>query len=250
MARDIALLPANEIIKPMLEPILASFSSIKKDKLYLARQVRVSFMCVFAITVTISCYIFFFPQYIIDTILGKQWQSVYGIFSNLSLLFFSISIGSVFSNALVSLKKVRFLFYYDLFSLLGICLSLLIFRNIQLEFFALLVGTLFFICNSVQFAFLSRVLPINAKRTLLLSIPFLAIPLFSAYIVSHFSLPTISAINLVWSGGLFVGLTAVLDILMIWRFSSSCEEYRYIMNIIHNMTTKILSRYSSNKKLT
>lgn len=126
MMKNLSMIPSREIIQPLAEPLLSTFSKLKNDQLRFNQQVLncVIFLLVFTAPCSLGFYLY--HEKIVIFLLGEKWVEYSLILGLLSFFIINFSIASVLQQALISQEKVKGVFYYDLFTFLGI-LSLLLF---------------------------------------------------------------------------------------------------------------------------
>lgn len=146
VARDIVMLPGQNIILPAIQPILAAFRHQSTNPKGLASQLNQTLIVVTSITVPIVTYIWQFPEPIIDTLLGQQWIESYKLLPFLSLLILYIPYVLLFEQILIARGKIRFACYFDIFSLVLITFGLILAPSEEIEVFALCRGLLGILC--------------------------------------------------------------------------------------------------------
>lgn len=188
MARDLAMMPSHNLLSPAIEPLLAAFKHSREDKKSLEYQVRFSIFIVALASIPMSMFMWFFPQPIIDTLLGTQWKEATGLLSALSLLLLYFSFILVLEQCLLSLKKVKALFWYDVFSLILITAGMLMLTMVShsLESLAYARGILGIITMMALFIYIRRILNIKILRILLLIAPIFSISSISIYLSLQF----------------------------------------------------------------
>ena len=75
MTRELALMPASNLLIPALEPLLAAIAKSKHDAQIIAYRVRFSLFFLLIIIVPLSVFIWFFSYEIVNVILGHQWTN-------------------------------------------------------------------------------------------------------------------------------------------------------------------------------
>lgn len=133
LMKNLSTMPAREIIKPLTEPLLASFSRVKSDTDKLNFQIITSMALLFIFTVPITTFLFTHHQPIIQLLFDSRWWSYSPVLGILSILILNFTIVSILHEALISTGKIKFLFYYDLVSFVLIVAVLLSldFQNIE-----------------------------------------------------------------------------------------------------------------------
>ncbi|WP_448249773.1 oligosaccharide flippase family protein [Thalassotalea agariperforans] len=118
MARDIAMLPNSNILQPALEPLLAIFSENKENSI--ANKIENSLIMASCFILPVCFYVFNFSNILIKTLLGEQWGYATEILSSMVLIIFYYGYLLICEHVLIATKKVKLLFYNDLFSLICI----------------------------------------------------------------------------------------------------------------------------------
>lgn len=124
MARDLAMMPANYLLNPSIEPLLAVFKNDRDNQAELLNNVAFSLLVVFTISVPLLTALAFYAKPIVYVILGENWRFAAELLPVLSILFFYWSIVQVMDAALIAMGKVQFLFMFDLLSLVTVAIAL------------------------------------------------------------------------------------------------------------------------------
>lgn len=186
LVRGLSVMPSTDIIAPAIEPLLAAFALTKQDHKRFAYQVRVSLLFIVIVALPISCFIWFFPIPIIETILGDQWIKTYPILSALSVLFFFITLGQVLNQSCVAFGKVKSLFFYEIISFVFIAGVLFLIVGVDLYEFSLVRGILAGITTCSLFVYVAMLIPLNVKYVIVLAIPTILSSAVSVLIVYQF----------------------------------------------------------------
>jgi lipopolysaccharide exporter len=129
-------MPGSEGISPALEPLLATFSRSIDDKEAIKHQVSLVLVIVFALVVPLSCFLFVFSEPVVLLLLGEKWIDFAPVFGILAFLTIPAGIGKVATQVITSTGKVKFLFMYDIYSLIFMGAALFYFSNGSLETFS------------------------------------------------------------------------------------------------------------------
>ncbi|MBT8438320.1 MAG: oligosaccharide flippase family protein, partial [Gammaproteobacteria bacterium] len=239
MARDIAMLPGTNLVAPAIEPLLAAYKRGREKLEMIEFQVRISLLLVAFISIPITTFIWFFPDAITITLLGKQWVAASEILGVLSLLFFYSSFVLVLQQCLIALQKVRALFFYDLVSFLLIGLLLLALVSESLVEFGLLRGLLgiltmlglliytAFLINLKIVRLLGAMVPIVGSTTVALSLTLMLPNLNTQFEGMLFDLLAKLLVYCLT----YMALVAVL----IWSATKCSQEYRAIKLFITDL---------------
>lgn len=125
MMKNLSMIPSREIIQPLAEPLLSTFSKVKEDTERFNSQVLkcTVFLLVFTAPCTLGLWLY--SELLVQFLLGDKWVVYSEILGALSFFIINFSVASVFQQALISVAKVKILFYYDLFTFLGVLVLLL-----------------------------------------------------------------------------------------------------------------------------
>jgi O-antigen/teichoic acid export membrane protein len=202
IAREFTILPANEVVRPAVEPLLATFSMVKTDRGKLAGQVSLTLLLISCFTAPFVAFLFYFNGPIVFYLLGEQWSDAAPLMQAMTPLLFAFSLGGVLSNLCIALAKVRMVFFYDLISLFFISLVLLLAQGFSLEYFVWLRSFLALITVLLLLYYCNYLAGTSFMRQLLL----LATPLLTAFAlcsVLHFLFDGEGFIALILDGAIF-----------------------------------------------
>lgn len=129
VAREVAVMPALDIIGPLVQPLLASLSRVRTDRERAARQVRVVLLAVGVIVFPPCAFMLFRANEIVAFVLGEKWAEAGPMLVVLTPLLLSYALGGVMNNVILALGRVRALFFYDLVSVIAVALVLYAFRE-------------------------------------------------------------------------------------------------------------------------
>jgi lipopolysaccharide exporter len=127
LVRDISIMPSIDIIMPAITPLLSAYSKAKSDKFDTARKFELSFIVLNLMIIPLCFFIYYFPEPIIDFLLGSKWNSTYELLQIFSLFLYSIAILQILSQFCIAIGKVKQLFIFDMFSTIVIGSALLYF---------------------------------------------------------------------------------------------------------------------------
>lgn len=226
MARDVAMIPSHNIISPAIEPLLAAFRNSRRSIEDLEIKVRISLFSVSLISVPIFVFLWSFPEEIIDVLLGDQWSEAGQLLQALSLLPLYFSFILVLEQCLLSLQKVRILFWYDVFSLLFITTFILAFTTDNIVILAYARGALGLVTMSVLALYLGKLIKLNLLSTMLHLLPLFVISAFAAFVASF--IPLVSeqpVLALAQKGMIFVSVFSILTAITFLNVRSRQAEH-------------------------
>ena len=166
MSKGVALIP-NEVISPLLEPLLAVLAKSKNDmQEFSFRYSTILFATIF-LTVPIVTFIAVFSINIIELLLGDQWLEAKDLLTALMLLIAFIPLNHVFYSAMTALGRVRQLFFYDLISLALVLVVLTPITDVSVEWFAMLRGAIALFTVLTFYLFFSKIIEYKISRPIL-----------------------------------------------------------------------------------
>jgi O-antigen/teichoic acid export membrane protein len=236
ISRDLAMFPAQNLLAPAIEPLLTAFQKIKHNKENLEFQFRFCLFIVSIISLPIALYLWCFPTLIVETILGQQWIEASGMFQVMSLLFLYFSFMLIIEQALIALKQIKLLFFYDLFSLIVIASILLVaaFNQSDIESIALYRGVIGIAMTLILLTYLIILIKIKVNTFILL----LSFPLIASFITMKINqiipLPLFeySIINLLLSASIFFTVYCLIMSFIIYIFKDLTEIKHFIKLIL------------------
>jgi len=239
--KNITVTLGLDILTPMLEPLITTFSKVKNDVKRLSYQVQIVFLVLMSVVIPITVFLYFFPFAVIDFLLGDKWKNTYELMSALSILFFTLAIGWFLNNCFVAIGKVKTLFIFDLISLSFIFAILYSLGQNDVIEFTLLRGTLGIIVTLSFFYYLSRFIELSFIRLTGMLLPIVFSSLVAAYITNeakiiHFEW---SVTNLFFIGCTYFGIYTISLVIISKPFISQFEEYRHIKEVVFTLFNQI-----------
>jgi len=137
MSKHIAYIPANDIVIPASEPILAALAESKNNAELFRYRFSMSMLLTFLLIFPLSLFTLYFPNLIVDFLLGEKWVDTYNLMSILGPAVLLTSINHLFETALVALAKVKEIFIFDAVTMILLVVILLMFPGQSVEDFAL-----------------------------------------------------------------------------------------------------------------
>ena len=253
MMKNLSALPAREIIKPLSEPLLASFSIAKSSVERLQFQITTSICILLLGTAPVTAYLFNNHQTVVTLLFDERWWGYSPILGILSLLIINFSIISIFHEALVAVGKVKLLFYYDLitFALIILVLTSLNFAD-SFEF--AVARTAVAIVSMLLLTFVViYVLKINAF-TLLSLIGLIGFVTISSVSISQLMYETDhgnALIDLLISGSIFMLTYSVILLAVYWAFKRTKAVKGvadFLIDLCRQVIQARLDKRNSNKK--
>jgi O-antigen/teichoic acid export membrane protein len=227
MSRDIAMMPAHNILVPATEPLLAALRQTRNDLILFRRQTSASLYAIAVISVPIFFFIWYFSLPILATLLGEQWIESENILHFMSLLFLYFSFILVIEQALLALQKVKLLFYFDFVSLLFVVLGLIILlsNNNNLAYFALIRGVLGTITAIALLLILKHYIKLEIMRLIFLISPLFLLSYCAIIITKYINIFDFDwpLLDLLANGSLFCFIYAILLTLFFIQIKKESE---------------------------
>jgi O-antigen/teichoic acid export membrane protein len=244
VARQLTIMPSSDIIAPAIEPLLASFTTVKNDINRLNFQLSVSFIVVSGLVIPAALYMWFYPNVIVDLLLGSQWGKAYELLSALSILLVSISISQLMNPYYVAAGKVKAIFYYDLLSFIFIFLFLYVFKDLSLYNFALMRGALSVPPLLLMMIYIRFITHLSILRLCLLVLPAVLAAYFGIVVVSLLYSGTLGNViyDFLFTMGVFGALYAGCLVGLYKFYYQRFVEWQYLGSLISTGLGGVLAR--------
>ena len=232
MVRNVSMLANHNILAPAIEPLLAAFKTQKSDKDALSFQVRVSLFVVSLIITPISFFIWYFPEPIIDTLLGEQWVSSYSLMSSLALITFYFPFLLVLEQVMLVHKKLVQQLLFDVFTVLAIAAAFYGIVYDSINDLALMRGGLGIVSCSILIFYVHFVCEVNLAQFARLLSPSILAGLLASFTVNQFSFHDFNyaVIKLIFIGGTFTLCYISFVCILLKLFFMNYLEVKFILN--------------------
>jgi len=180
MTRNIAMLPCHNILSPAIEPLLAAFSHNRDNKHELAKKINYCLLVITCITIPMVVFIWQSPNLIVSVLLGEQWVESAALLSYFALLLLYFPYILIFEQVLLAMRKVKTAFKFDLFSLLIVVLSFMLFTLDTTEKIAIIRGSTGIFSVICLTGYLRTWLPFSLK--------FVSMTIFACFVISFGSI--------------------------------------------------------------
>jgi O-antigen/teichoic acid export membrane protein len=243
VARDIVMLPGQNLILPAIQPILAAFRHQHDNPTGLARQLNQTILVVTSITLPVVIFIWQFPEPIIDTLLGAQWTKSYGLMPFLSLLILYIPYVLLLEQVLIAKGKIKFACYFDIFSLAIIVIGLLNVRSEDIEVFALWRGALGIFCTVLLAVVIRFKTPYSIRLMVYWLLICSSVAALAAYVANLTSnvIENIPAVTLLITGISF----SILYIIGLWFMILITSPYSQSTDSVRKMVLHSVMQFQS-----
>jgi O-antigen/teichoic acid export membrane protein len=216
ITKYISSMPGSEAISPALEPLLATFSRSINDKEAIKHQVSLVLIIVFAFVVPMSCFLFVFSEPVVLLLLGDKWIDFVPVFGILAFLTIPAGIGKVASQVITSSGKVKFLFLYDIYSLIFMGAALFYFSNGSLDTFSTVRVLAEFLTITVLLVVATRkIFGLLLVNIFMLFISYFAVSMSLAFLSEIFFIDNISYL---FSLSIVFLIYGIFSTLLCWLF--------------------------------
>jgi len=243
IAREFTIMPATEVIQPAVEPLLATFSSVRLDKTKIAQQVSLALLLISAFTAPFVAFTYQFHESIVFYLLGEQWMEAAPLMQAMTPLLFAFALGGILNNLCFALAKVKTVFWYDFFSLTLIAVVLVSSQGLLLESF---VWVRSFLGLAMVTAFLfvcSRLISANFLMQIWLLVTPLLASFFAVQVATILCFKQ-SFLTLVLSGFVFAVFYSALMLCLAGVLSKRSQTwgyvYEYSMEFVKRLIGKVL----------
>ena len=247
LSRELALLPALNLIIPALEPLLAAIAEGKNNPQTLAYRIRFSLFSLLMLIVPLSVFIWFFSYEIIAVILGDQWIAYHTILQYFALLFFTYPIFVLLGDSFIAVGKVKQLFYFDLGSTLLLGIVLYLAKDLSIESFAFIRALSSMVLTFVFLYFMNSLVSYQWGKLTYLSAPIILAAFTAAWITQY--LKAILDLNLFFqlviiSANYFL-IYGILLALSYQLFFSKSEEVGHVNYLLKQQWQKLVIKIKS-----
>lgn len=186
VGKEVATLPAGQIIEPIMQPLYVGLSAIQDDKEMFADKVHKALSMLFFIVFPISFGTYITANNLVYVLLGEQWQHANSIVLILSFMLVPVTLGGVFTRVMTAMGKVRLVFKFELLlSILTVSAFFLLATEMTLDEIAQLRVVLITFDTFFVLLVLTNLSSLSFFRILaLLIIPLLA-SVFMAYVIMN-----------------------------------------------------------------
>lgn len=241
IAREFTIMPANEIIKPAVEPLLAMFSSVRTDRQKMVQQVSLALLVISLFTAPFVAFIHQFCEPIVFYLLGENWLEAAPLMKAMTPLLFAFALGGILNNICFALAKVKIVFWYDALSLILIFGTLLSAQSLTLTSFVWLRSVIGLVAVVIFLYICSRLI----RARFAAQIIFLVTPLaasFSAASLARLVIFPHNFMSLLLSGVVFVlcysSVMLALACFLSKRSSTWGYVYEYSLKFIRQLRKK------------
>ncbi|WNC72543.1 oligosaccharide flippase family protein [Thalassotalea psychrophila] len=246
LSKDMALLPATQIITPASEPILASLAKVANAPQDFAYHFRLVMMINILMALPICLFMTTNSELIIEVILGEKWRHISSIFSAFCILLFSLSIESLLTNTFIVKRKVKSLFNFNLIAILLALPVLFYVSNYSLEILATARGVLHLFVAMLMIGYLNYCYKLQLKRVFILIIPII-LSTFLSGIIFEFLKPLLltssALLNLISYTLCFFFIFCSIQISFYLIHYNRYREHKHFIEIIQYAYKKVCTSH-------
>jgi O-antigen/teichoic acid export membrane protein len=244
LSKYISSMPASEGLDPALEPLLATFSKTVNDKEEIKHQINLVVLIMLGCTVPMSCFLYMFSEQVVELLLGRNWLEFSTVFGLLAFLSISAGIGKVGSHVLTASGKVKYLFWYDLYTLLFMGGVLFSFSMYSIETFTFARVCVDLLAVLALFIFATRkILGMQLMNILGLLLLYVIGAFSLAYITQYFFVDAIPVfLSLTIVGCIYLIFCIFLGWMFFKLFLGNNKAAHHALFILNDAKNKALAR--------
>ena len=164
IAKDLAILPAEQIISPIMQPLYVGLSEGQDNELLFAARVHKCIALLFIVIIPISFGIYATADNLVYVLLGEKWLDTIPLVMVISWTLIPSVLGDLFTRIMTVKGKVKLIFKIEFFlGLLTICTFLFFAENMTLLDFAklrvitIMINTFIVLVTVIQISKLSLI---------------------------------------------------------------------------------------------
>ncbi len=232
VAKELATLPAGQIIEPIMQPLYVGLSSIHENTALFADKTHKSLCALFIIILPISFGTYVTANNLVDVLLGSKWQNAIPVVIIFAFILIPGTLGSFINHVMTAKGKVKIIFKLELlFGMITVGTFTCLATHLNMTEFAFIRVCVISINTLIALVILTRVPNLSFFRIIgLLLLPLLtsiAMVVFinelNQYIIHLNSLYQL--IIQVFSGACFY---IILSSCFIYLLRNSVNEYQFI----------------------
>ncbi len=231
-AKDIATMPAGQIVEPLTQPLYVGLASYKNSPKIFADKVHKSMLSAAMIAFPIAFGISAVASPLVIVLLGEKWHAAISIVEILSFLLLSGVFNSLTGQILNVLGRVKASFFLDvILGVFTIVIFVTLATKLNISEFALLRVAIGIVSAAVMFLYLERVSKISLGKVLILILPVFIMALgmyFFVNFIAGFYLIKILAGQLIFSILLGVLFYSLLSLLVVFILKKYLDEYEFL----------------------
>lgn len=210
VTRDIATIPAGQVITPILRPLYVSLADSLNNPLLFAEKVQKAIFATALITLPIGFGISATGQWLVDILLGAKWSGAVEVINILAFITIPGTMIALFSQILTVLGKVKASLLLDIaLGFLTIGIFIWLGSQSELAEFAELRVAIGVISFFITLFYLSSISKISFAQTMFS----ISIPLFSSLIM-YLALGAFSAYFMIESAILMLVMLIVIGVVL------------------------------------
>lgn len=239
MARDIALLPAFDLLNKAVAPLLPAFAKSKNDNSLFEYRVSFSIILVNLLAIPTALAMYLHAASIISILLGDQWLHIEPIFISFIPIMYLSCLTPIVSHALVAKQIVKLIFWTDVIALLMHVIPFLLLSNITLESVVLIRACALSVSLMILLVGVRYACGLSIIRLTLLSTPSIIAAVFSYYLHTNLDIAQNNILGFVMSAFMFGLIYLTLFIVIALPFRKT-ETYSDFFKLLQPLTKRLL----------
>lgn len=240
IAREFTVMPANEIIKPAIEPFLATFSEVREKADLLKQQFNIALILIQILIAPIAAFLYFYHVGVVQVLLGDKWSSAAPLMQAMVPLLITFSSNGLLNSACISLGKIRSVFITDVLGLFAIVIILMSFRHSSVVDFTWARSAIAFFTTMLYLIYCCNLVKSNALSVLsIMSIPYILS--FPMYHYSYSFMKVDGIFSLFYVSGLVFFVYIIFIISLIFIFSHANKDFLVLKVYFVKLMNKILA---------
>lgn len=223
MARDIALMPAFDLLNKALTPLLPAFARSKNSNAKLNYKVTFSLLFVNLLAFPICSLMYCAADSIILVLLGEKWIHTVDIFISFIPLTYLACIAPIFAHALVSRQIVKITFWVDVIALLMHVVPFAIATEVTLNMVVVIRTVALATTIVILIVALANETGFSPLRGAVLSSLPAMVSIFSLFVIDRLISMDVGFLSLCLQGGLLFTIY-IVAIFLFGRLANRIEE--------------------------
>ncbi|MDC2890034.1 oligosaccharide flippase family protein [Psychrosphaera algicola] len=238
MARDIALLPAFDLLNKAVAPLLPALAKSANEPDHFAYRVSFSLLFINLLAIPVGVFMYTYSSNIISILLGEKWLHIEPIFLSFIPLMYLSCLAPVLVHALVAKQKVKITFWTDVIALLMHVVPFLVITTITLSTVVTIRTTALIVSLTILAVALKQLCNLSITRVYLLSIPSMAASVLAAMASNAYGETNGSIFSFIISASIF-GLIFLVSFSLIVVLFKKTTEYNDLAKLVKPIISKL-----------
>lgn len=251
MTKSLSVLPSTDIIGPAVEPLLASLSRVRNDLQEFNQQLSKAIFVITSVVMPIVVFMWFFPSHIINFFFGPEWAVAYPMLPPLAIVLATIAFGQIINQAIMSLGKVKALFFFEIIGLLTLATALYSSRNMSIGSFIEIRAAFAVVLVFGIIIFLRQCTGIRIFRLTALITPTVLLAILSAWLTGKVAILwniEINSISVFLVASLYFALFIPAFLLTLLTLYRRYHEGAFALKILRHILSRLRARLPRSSK--